>query len=409
MIVLSLMATALAGSVRGDPVSLEKVVERSDVVVRGVVDVGPRSEVVEPLVPGDPDRCGTYTVRLSHLTVAEVLVDRIGAAPDGFIEIRAATADLSIEVGREMCLNNDSRSYRVRSYEGSVPWKTAAEVVVFLDKSDSGWKFAVPDGFDSVSKWEESTMTPAKAIARRHDKPLIVAHRGASGYAPENTVSAYKKAIQLGATVHETDVLLTADRKVVAMHDDTVDRTTNGSGKVSELSIETLRGLDAGSWFDPAFAGEPVPTLADLLRTLQPHEGHVMCVEIKEGRGIGPRIKQIAETTGMLDRIILFSFGADALREAHEAMPGVPALFLIHTYDERYDPGIVKAVRPTGATMLGVKHSAVDKALVDAAHAEGLPLFVYTVNEPADMTRLAELGVDVIITNFPDRAAATLK
>ena len=101
---------------------------------------------------------------------------------------------------------------------------------------------------------------------------LVIAHRGASGHAPENTLAAFKRAVGLGATFIETDLQLTRDSRFVAMHDGTVNRTTNGQGKVHDMTMAELRRLDAGSWFGSEFAGERIPTLDEILEFSKKHD-----------------------------------------------------------------------------------------------------------------------------------------
>jgi len=115
---------------------------------------------------------------------------------------------------------------------------------------------------------------------------LVIAHRGASGYAPENTLAAFKRALALGATFIETDLQLSRDSHFVAIHDDTVNRTTNGQGKVHDLSLADLRRLDAGSWFGSEFTGERIPTLEEILEFSKKHDV-VFYLELKPGGSWG--------------------------------------------------------------------------------------------------------------------------
>ena len=115
---------------------------------------------------------------------------------------------------------------------------------------------------------------------------LVIAHRGASGHAPENTLAAFKRAVALGATFIETDLQLTRDSRLVAMHDATVNRTTNGQGKVHDLTLMELRRLDAGSWFGSEFAGERIPTMDDILEFSKKHDV-VFYLELKPGGSWG--------------------------------------------------------------------------------------------------------------------------
>jgi len=248
--------------------------------------------------------------------------------------------------------------------------------------------------------------SPAWALVRRHpDRPLVVAHRGASGQAPENTLAAYRLALAQGARAAETDVFLTADGHVVALHDRTLDRTTDGTGAVADHTLAQLRSLDAGSWFDPGFAGEGVPTLGELLDLTR--DAAVLCVEIKAGDGIVAAIAEQLDARAMRDQVVIFSFDADAVGQAGVVLPDVPSLLLASRSGSPriYDPGVIDQALLLAADALGFNHQALTQSLVDGAHAAGLAVFTYTVNKQADLMRVRELGVDGVITDWPERVA----
>ncbi len=240
-------------------------------------------------------------------------------------------------------------------------------------------------------------------IARHPDRPVVVAHRGASGEAPENTLAAYRLALTQGARAAETDVFLTADGHVVALHDRTLDRTTDGSGPVAEQDLSQVQALDAGTWFDPAFAGEPVPTLAALLDLTR--DAATLCVEIKAGDGIVPAIAALVDERAMRGQVVIFSFDADAVGEAGVVLPEVPSLLLATRRGDpkAYDPGVVDQALLLSADALGFNHRSLTPELVDQAHGAGLPVFVYTVNAREDLDRVVSLGVDGVITDWPAR------
>lgn len=256
---------------------------------------------------------------------------------------------------------------------------------------------------------EAVPMTPAWTLLQRHgDRPVVVAHRGASGQAPENTLAAYERAVALGAVAAETDVFLTADRAIVALHDPTLDRTTSGAGPVAAQELAAIQALDAGSWFDPAFADQRVPTLGQVLdRTI----GRlVLCVEIKAGDGIVSAVRDVLDQAGARDQVVIFSFDADAIGEAGVVLPDVPSLLLAtrQGLPRAYDPGVIDQALLLGADGVGFNHGSLTAELVAAAHGAGLPVFVYTVNTAPELARVLALGVDGVITDWPDRVRGWL-
>jgi glycerophosphoryl diester phosphodiesterase len=285
-----------------------------------------------------------------------------------------------------------------------------------------------------------------EAASGRPRAPEVIAHRGASAYAPENTLAAFRLAREMDADWFELDCTLAAGGEPVVIHDATLDRTTDGAGRVAETPLGTIRALDAGSWFDPRFAGERVPTLAEALAAADDAIG--VYVEIKAFPGD--------------DEVVA------ALREALAARGGVPAesaaireaLAASPTRNAELADAVVAAIRAAGtgarvvvqsfspticarvaleapeirtellvdlraaddatwaaaldlAVRLGLRgtnphRGTVTAARIAEAHATGLTVAVWTVDDPEEMLHLADLGVDRIITNRPDVACATL-
>ncbi len=251
---------------------------------------------------------------------------------------------------------------------------------------------------------------PAATLLTRHaDRPVVVAHRGASAVAPENTLVAYREALARGAEVAETDVFLTADGRVVAIHDETLDRTTDGTGLVSAHRLAELEGLDAGSWFDPAFAGEPVPTLDALLDLAR--DRLVLCIEIKAGEGIVSAIGELLDARDMRDQVVIFSFDPAAVAAASEGLPEVPSLLLASRTGvvPHYEPAVVDQARALGAEGLGFNHRHLTAEMVSRVHEAGLAVFVYTVNDAEVLRRVTSMGVDGVITDRPDEVDVWLE
>lgn len=234
--------------------------------------------------------------------------------------------------------------------------------------------------------------------------PLIVAHRGFRARYPENTLSAFRAAETAGAPAVELDVTLTRDRRVVVLHDDTVDRTTDGKGAVADMTLGELKRLDAGAWFDPGFAGERIPTLAEVLDGLGPETG--VNIEIK-GSAVEDGFPADAverQVVGMIkerdayDRVLISSFHMTCLTRIRAldrwcrigVLASEPATDSILTLCKRLD-----------AASWHPDYRKVNKKGIKRMHAAGLRVLPYTVNDPVDMARLLDQGVDGLITDDP--------
>jgi len=226
----------------------------------------------------------------------------------------------------------------------------------------------------------------------------VIAHRGASGTCPENTLAAFRRAVELGADMIELDVQLARDGAVVVIHDWTVDRTTDGTGAVGDRTLAELRALDAGRWFAPAFAGERVPTLEEVLRAVPVP----INVELKPRGEDGLESRALAVVRGAhaLDRVVFSSFDRGILERLHGLAPDA-ALALLWECDPISD-ALAWAGR-VGARALHLrKDAASSESLTEAASAR-LPVRVWTVNERSEFDRLGGLGVDAVFTDFPER------
>lgn len=230
--------------------------------------------------------------------------------------------------------------------------------------------------------------------------PVTAAHRGYSSVAPENTLASYAAAVKSGAEYVEIDVHTTADGLPVVIHDQTVDRTTDGSGDVAELDGDTVTGLDAGSWFSSAFAGERVPTFAQTLDLLE--EGPAdMLLEIKgpETREEVNRVIDMITDAGLEDRVVVQSFDEDALRYTHERAPQLPLGLLRSTLDA--DP--VATADELHVTYYNPSADAVRTRpdVVEELNSAGIGVFVWTVDSADDWAEISDLGVEGMITNRP--------
>jgi glycerophosphoryl diester phosphodiesterase len=251
-------------------------------------------------------------------------------------------------------------------------------------------------------------------VTKASARPRVIAHRGASAVEPEHTLRAYRRAIEMGADGVECDVRLTRDGVLVCIHDRTVERTSNGSGAVSTMSLEDLHRLDFGSWSSMAQSREPaeILTLQQLVETLiaagRPLE---LAVETKHPTRHGGRVER--EVVALFERFGLrgsahghavtarvMSFSPPALRTSHRLAPDIPTVQLMQRIPASRRNGTLWA----GATTAGPSLTAVRGCpdFVAAAHGRGHEVHVWTVDEVEDVDFLADLGVDAIITNRPD-------
>lgn len=243
-------------------------------------------------------------------------------------------------------------------------------------------------------------------------RPHIIAHRGFSGVAPENTLAAFRQAIEVGADMFELDVLLSKDGRVIVIHDDTLDRTTDGVGPVSALTLAQLQELDAGSWFSPEFADERIPTLEETLalaknRILVNIEIKTEAVTDRAEGGIVDETLAIVRRADMLDQIVISSFDPRALAHARALDPNVKtaSLYNAELQKDLSPQEVMSAVDSNG---FNLSRRQVDETIVAECHRLGRPVAVYTVNEVDDMETLIELGVDAIFTDRPDRLREVL-
>ena len=227
---------------------------------------------------------------------------------------------------------------------------------------------------------------------------LVIAHRGASGTRPENTLVSFRRAVELGAPMIELDAQLTADGAVVVLHDDTLERTTDGLGPLAARTLAEVRRLDAGRWFDPAFAGEPVPTLAEVLAAI-PIRINVVLKGIRAD-DLEARALAAVEEAGALERIVFSSFEPERLIGLR-ALTQRAALAVLWARPEVGDA--LRLAERVGARALHVRNDRRAVAAIAAGVGAGLEVRVWTVNTPADLASLVDAGASGIFTDFPER------
>lgn len=231
---------------------------------------------------------------------------------------------------------------------------------------------------------------------------LRIAHRGASGHCPENTRSAFLRAIESGADMVELDCQTTRDGAVVVIHDETLERTTNGRGQVRDRTLKELKALDAGSWFASEFAGEEVLTLEEAIEILR---GHVeLNLEIK-GEDAPGRLEiqcvGIVRSLRFFEQTVFSSFAAARMRLIRDLADDARIGVLMEAAT-RWSVGLDLAAQ-LGAEALHPERSLIRAETVAEAHRRGLQVRVWSVNRPEEMESLAAAGVDGIFTDFPER------
>ena len=237
-------------------------------------------------------------------------------------------------------------------------------------------------------------------------QPWIIAHRGASGHAPENTMAAFRRAVELGARFIETDLHMTRDAHFVAIHDSTVERTTNGRGAIRDLTLAQVAGLDAGKWFDRGFMNERIPTLDQIL-TFGREADIVLYLEIKYEVAYGLHHSLAAELTSKGDaaRIVLLSFDPTTLDGIRQFDRTLMTGMLV----EELNPDSIKLAGGVGARQFCPRADLVTPELIAEAHEAGLQVATWTANKPDEMRRLVLAGVDGVMTDYPDRFQAVLE
>ncbi|MBI4737847.1 MAG: glycerophosphodiester phosphodiesterase [candidate division NC10 bacterium] len=262
----------------------------------------------------------------------------------------------------------------------------------------------------------------AATATERTPRPLEVhAHRGGAGLAPENTLAAFRNGMALGADALEMDLHVTRDGEVVVIHDETLERTADGQGNVADLTLEELKGWDAGAKFAPGFQGERVPTLREVIALVKA-AGNTrirMDLELKyhpdrpgKPEDFEQRVLEIVRETGFVLRVNVISFHHPSLSKVKALEPRIRTGLLAGGRQAPPDP--VALVRQYQADYYSPSFRHVTAEAVAALHQAGIPIVPWTVNEGAEMRRLMGLGIgtlagDGIATDYPDRLLNLLR
>ncbi|MGE6487222.1 glycerophosphodiester phosphodiesterase [Paenisporosarcina sp. NPDC076898] len=230
----------------------------------------------------------------------------------------------------------------------------------------------------------------------------IYAHRGASGTFPENTLIAFEEAAQLDIHGVEFDVHLTKDGELVVIHDETIDRTSDGVGYVKDLTLAELRAFDYGSWFGSEFAGQKIPTLEEVLVVFQQTTHHIN-IELKSDifpyEGMGEKVLHLIEKMGMAERVVISSFDHEAVRDFKKLAPHIEvAILTLEVLVDAYD-----YARFIPANALHIFLPTAMRKMAKEALVKGAILRVYTVNDIEHAMALQKVGVHAIFTDYPER------
>lgn len=264
-----------------------------------------------------------------------------------------------------------------------------------------------------MRKNEQDIRSRLHALRGTEGRILIVAHRGCSGRAPENTLAAFRMALELGADMIECDVRLTRDAKVVTFHDRTLNRTTNGKGPVENYTLDELTKLDAGSWFHRQFSGERIPTLSEVLGLLDSRAA--LNIELKADPGkrgshtlLMEQVLQEIRNHRAENRVFLGSFNHRLMKEIKERNPQLTTAIIYKAVrDFASRPSHLVSRARANAFVCG--RWWLSRKLIKDLKGHQIPLFVYTVDRERDVERMIRLNVDGVITNFPDLVVRVLK
>lgn len=242
------------------------------------------------------------------------------------------------------------------------------------------------------------------------DRTLVIAHRGFSAEYPENTIAAFKAAVAAKADYIELDVHLSKDGEIVVMHDDTIDRTTNGTGFVNDYTVAELKKFDAGAWFDHAFVGERIPTLLEAIDLVE-NTSTRLCVEIKEKQkqhypGLEKRLVEIVHQKDLIGHLVVTTYNKNVVSNLKKLEPRLPIAYDLNKdeYKKANEKPAESAmvVLNTNANMACFNHIHLSNEIISECLFNGVPLWVWTVNDEETMEKLVGFGIEAIMTDKPD-------
>ena len=236
----------------------------------------------------------------------------------------------------------------------------------------------------------------------RKQSVLNIAHRGASEYAPENTFAAFDKALDMGINHVELDVHFSSDGHIVVIHDDLLDRTTDGSGPVADLTLSELRELDAGSWFGAEYTGEKIRSLAELFER---YKGRLhFHIEIKaRAEGLASRVADLIRAYELTEEVTITSFWRPWLDEVREYAPELPTGWLVPLGPTEWDDSIIEQAAALGFNQVCPRANITTPELVRTLHERGFTVRCHGVYSEDLMRHAVDCGADGMTINFPDK------
>ncbi len=240
-------------------------------------------------------------------------------------------------------------------------------------------------------------------------RPLVITHRGANKYAPQNTLPAFERAVEIGTDGFETDVHITKDGEIAICHNYTIDETSTGKGKIAEMTLSQLKKFDFGSYFSKKFEGTEMPTLDEFLSFVETTDIEILNIEIKSPKenetGIVKKTIEKVKEHGLFDKLLISSFDPDLLVEAKMIDINCKTGFLYSPKSPTTPKMCWRAVeyaKSIGCDALHPYFLFVTEKYVKEAHAAGIKVNPWTVNMPEAIDKMLRLGVDGIITDLPD-------
>lgn len=233
--------------------------------------------------------------------------------------------------------------------------------------------------------------------------PLVIAHRGVSSLAPENTMAAIHAALELGVNIIEIDVRRAKDGELVVIHDPTLNRTTDGEGYVKRMNLSELQMFDAGSWFSSAFKNERIPTLEQVLNAVK--DKAILLIELKEKNTEIPTVELIKKL-GMANQVIIQSFNVQRIINVKQQAPEIRTILLINIPKHRFDPEkakqwMINTAVSANASGIAIRLKWCTEDLLELASQQNLSVFSWTINRKTNFEKLIDVGVHGIITNRP--------
>lgn len=326
-------------------------------------------------------------------------------AGDEFLEL-GKTYKIKVAVSNDyfFALLNDklivANKFNTNGSEGYLGLHTNGATVKFSNISLREYSHEEMSAYEYHAEWQAGRDRAAKFPAH----PIIVAHRGNSSEAPENTLAAVRSAILVGADAVEIDVYSTVDGEIILSHDSSLTRCTNGSGDIKYQTAEYLRSLDAGSKFNRKFAGEKMPFLREVLEEIK--DKIVLVIEIKQ-YGIEDKIIKLLDETGTRDQVVIISFLPESLARFHDLAPDVPTSVLTSSAKDVHS--LIALAARAKTRSLDLSYALCSRANVEYLISRGYSVWAWTVDDPKMMQKLVNDGVSVITTNVPRKALNTFR